>query len=270
MSKPKDTVYRYRSFVSYSRADRASAKMLQTRLERYILQRALRSMKPGVRYDRRSLRPIFRDEDDLVPGHDLPTRIRLGLEQSDFLVVVCSPRATASEWVDKEIRDFVELGRQNNILAVVVDGEPDASARGLAPNLECLPAALRFELDLRDTEDGQTVVEVSGRPATPFWLDWRKPWGAPLKKPRLPCQKLNLSLPSNTRTRFSGSRYLCRKTLPSVDSRSHLTFTACLACRRKQTASRHLPFSLKRRAAHPRNWRESSRAERARHKKDQY
>jgi hypothetical protein len=57
-------------------------------------------------------------------------------------------------------------------------------------------------------------------------------------------------------TRLSGSRYLCRKTLPSVDSRSHLTFTACLACRRKQTASRHLPFSLKRRAAHPRNWRE--------------
>jgi hypothetical protein len=164
----------FRAFISYSRSDRQWAKTLQTRLERYVLPHALRLIKPGMRHERRPLKPIFRDEDELVPGQGLPERIRRGLEKSEFLIVVCSPRAVASEWVGKEIRDFIALGRGDSVLAVVVDGEPNAEARGLAPELECLPRELRFQTELRKDETGKTTVSISDQPAEPLWVDWRK------------------------------------------------------------------------------------------------
>lgn len=166
--------YKFRAFVSYSRSDRPWAKSLQSRLERYVLPHALRLINPGMRHDRRPLKPIFRDEDELVPGQGLPERIRKGLEQSDYLIVVCSPRSAASEWVSKEILDFIALGRQDNILAVVVDGTPNAESHGLAPEQEALPRELRFEPDLTKDEAGKTVVSISSRPAEPLWVDWRK------------------------------------------------------------------------------------------------
>jgi len=88
--------------------------------------------------------------------------------------VVCSPCAVASEWVGKKIRDFIALGRGDSILAVVVDGEPNAEARGLAPELECLPREMRFRPELRTDEARNRFVGISSQPAEPLWLDWRK------------------------------------------------------------------------------------------------
>jgi WD40 repeat protein len=161
--------YKYRAFISYSRADRERAVLLQTRLVRYLLPRALRRIKAGVTFDRRPLKPIFRDEDELVPGQDLPNRIRVGLQESEFLIVLCSPNAVASGWVDKEILDFAALGKANNILAIVVGGEPLIEQE----HLEALPRALRFEIDLEQMEDGKTKAIVSGRTATPLYVDLR-------------------------------------------------------------------------------------------------
>jgi WD40 repeat protein len=166
--------YKFRAFISYSRSDRQWAKILQARLERFVLPQALRRIKAGMRFDRRPLKPVFRDEDELVPGQDLPERIRQGLELSEYLVVVCSPRAVVSEWVGKEIRGFIALGREKNILAVVVDGEPNAERHGLSPDLECLPPELRFEPILGRNEAGRTTVNISSQPVEPLWVDWRK------------------------------------------------------------------------------------------------
>src|SRR5262249_51074778 len=126
------------------------------------------------RYDRRPLKPIFRDEDELVPGNDLPTRIRLGLQRSEYLIVVCSPQAVSSEWVNKEILDFVSLGGRDRILAVVVDGEPNAAARGFAVDKECFPTALRFEIDLiQNAGDGMVAVASKRAVEEPLWMNWR-------------------------------------------------------------------------------------------------
>jgi len=112
--------------------------------------------------DARPIKPVFRDEDELVPGQDLPERIRRGLEQSEFLIVVCSPNAAMSEWVEKEICDFVRLGRRQNILAVVVGGEPGARESAN----EALPRALRFHV-----EDNGVITDQR---AEPLWIDWRQ------------------------------------------------------------------------------------------------
>lgn len=154
--EPKEltTTIRYRAFISYDRSDRAFAKRLQRQLETYVLPLALRSIEPGIRRQARPLRPVFRDEDELVPGEDLSARIRAGLEQSQFLIVVCSPDAAESPWVEKEVAVFQSLGRATNVIAVVTSGEPNAVVHGHDASLECLPPSLR-------------KVE-------PLWLDWRE------------------------------------------------------------------------------------------------
>ena len=49
---------------------------------------------------------MFRDMTDLKVG-DLFAQIHSALEQSHFLVVVCSPSAAASKWVSDEVEYFV-------------------------------------------------------------------------------------------------------------------------------------------------------------------
>jgi MTH538 TIR-like domain (DUF1863) len=141
--KNEDSGTRYRAFISYSRVDRKVATTLQQRLERYVLPKALRLAQPGLNYDRRPLKPIFRDEDELVPGQDLSARIRHGLRSSEFLIVVCSPSAAISEWVEEEVREFIGLGKRDSILGVIVSGEPGAATRGQVACLECMPPSMR-------------------------------------------------------------------------------------------------------------------------------
>ena len=152
----------YRAFISYSRNDREIAKRLQRLLEFFVLPAALRVVSAGVTRNARPLAPCFRDEDELVPGQDLPDRIRRGLESSEYLIVVCSRSSARSEWVEREVLDFCRLGRRQNILAVVVDGEPNAQQE----DQESLPRALRFQLG----PDGQ----LTEQPTEPLWIDWRE------------------------------------------------------------------------------------------------
>jgi hypothetical protein len=57
---------------------------------------------------------------------DLTRNIRQALENSALLVVICSPRAVQSRFVAEEIRYFKELGKADRILALMIDGEPNA------------------------------------------------------------------------------------------------------------------------------------------------
>ncbi len=158
--------HKYKAFISYSRKDRDSARRLQRELESYVLPKVVQIPGLDRRTLNRPLKPVFRDESELVPGQDLPERIRQGLAQSESLIVVCSPDAVRSEWVEKEIVDFTRLGKGRRILAVVVGGEPNAAARGVAAENEALPRALRFHVDVDGT--------IGSKPADPLWIDRRE------------------------------------------------------------------------------------------------
>ncbi len=156
--------FRYQAFISYAREDRDAAVRLQRALESFVLPKALQLTAPGRPQGRKPFSPVFRDEDELLPGGDLPARIGEGLKGSEFLIALCSPAATQSKWVSKEIVDFTALGREKNILAIIVAGEPNAEAAGLDPMDEALPLPLR-----RVVRDGV----VTDEPAEPLWIDWR-------------------------------------------------------------------------------------------------
>lgn len=136
---------KYHAFISYSHVDTKWATRIQRALEAYRPPKAVRSKLP-IEAPRR-LFPLFRDGDELPTSPNLGDNIRNALADSRFLIVVCSPDAARSRWVDEEIRNFKQLGRADRILSLIVRGEPNATDKpGSDPDDECFPAALRYDL----------------------------------------------------------------------------------------------------------------------------
>jgi WD40 repeat protein len=147
----------YFAFLSYSRADRKIALWLQRVLEAYRTSKRLVDVQG--RPARRRLRPIFRDQTDLGTGGELTDAIRGALHDSEALIVLCSPHAASSRWVNLEVEAFLALERRDQIFPVILSGEPDS----VDPELECLPPALRglnlIAADLRSIKqpDGRMI-----------------------------------------------------------------------------------------------------------------
>lgn len=107
----------YYVFISYKSEDVEWAIWLQHELEHYHLPASF-----NVRTDiRQELRPVFRDIDELSAGN-LPEQIKRALENSQNLIVVCSPQAAASTWVNQEVETFISLGRTDRIFPFIVEG----------------------------------------------------------------------------------------------------------------------------------------------------
>lgn len=125
------------AFISYKREDEEWAKWLQKKLEHYKLPTEIRKQNPNLEFAKNP-RHVFKDTTDLSGGV-LAKAIKEGLDSSKFLIVICSPRAAKSEWVCKEVQDFIDSGREENIIPFIIDGEPYAKN----PEIECFPEALK-------------------------------------------------------------------------------------------------------------------------------
>ncbi len=125
--------YRYKAFLSYSHADEKVARKLHRRLERYRVPRTLGTV--AGRTGR--LSPIFRDKEELASSGSLSRSIREALDASEYLVVVCSQNAADSRWVNEEVRQFVDAGREERVFCIVASGSPPA----------VFPAVLRERLE---------------------------------------------------------------------------------------------------------------------------
>jgi hypothetical protein len=145
----------YWCFISYRHADnkepgRQWATWLHQALETYEVPSDLVGTK-NERGDTIPDRifPVFRDEEELPADAELSKPIETALRRSRFLVVLCSPQAAKSRFVAEEILAFKRLEKKDRILAVIIEGEPNASddpGKGGAER-ECFPEPLRFEID---------------------------------------------------------------------------------------------------------------------------
>ena len=70
---------------------------------------------------------VFRDKEELPLVTNLADPITEALENSEYLIVICSPRLPESMWCRKEIETFIEMHDREHVLAVLVEGEPDTS-----------------------------------------------------------------------------------------------------------------------------------------------
>jgi len=137
---------KYWAFISYSHADAAWGDWLHKALETYQIPRHLVGKEAREGKVPKRVFPIFRDREELPVSTDLGKNINEALEQSRYLIVVCSPRSAQSRWVGEEIKIFRQLGREDRILALIVDGEPNASdgKAGFKSEDECFHEMLRF------------------------------------------------------------------------------------------------------------------------------
>ncbi len=122
----EEGVRRYRAFITYSHRDKRWASWLHRRLEFYRVPHRLVGRRTAAGVIQRRLTPIFRDREELATANDLSAKITQALENSDNLIVICSPSAARSKWVNEEIRRFRELGRGSRIFCFVVGGQPQA------------------------------------------------------------------------------------------------------------------------------------------------
>lgn len=125
----------YFAFISYQRKDEEWADRLRNKLEHYRLPSSVRKKDVSLP---KEIRPIFRDALELAGGV-LAKEIEAALQQSKYLIVICSPNSAKSPWVNKEIKTFIDLGREGRIIPFIIDGTPFSDN----PDTECFPPALR-------------------------------------------------------------------------------------------------------------------------------
>jgi tetratricopeptide (TPR) repeat protein len=155
----------FRAFISYSHADASRASWLHRAVESYRVPSRLVGKVTEIGPVPRRLVPIFKDREELPAAGDLSREIEQALLASEFLIVIASPSAAASRWVNEEIRLFKQHRGEDRVLVVIAAGEPGAGVTPDEAEAECFPEALR----LRVRADG-TISDV---PAEPIAADLR-------------------------------------------------------------------------------------------------
>jgi hypothetical protein len=138
----------FNGFISYSHA--ADGLLAPA------IQRGLHGLaKP---WHRRRALWVFRDQTGLAVTPALWSSIRHALDSSDYFVLLASPDAAQSVWVNREVQHWVTTKSPDRILPVVTDGvwDWDPAAGDFAAESTAVPDALLgvfteepFYLDLR-------------------------------------------------------------------------------------------------------------------------
>lgn len=152
---------RYYAFLSYSHADEATAGWLHDALERFRTPSALAGRLTDNGAIPKRLTPIFRDRHELAASANLAAGIRDALDSSRFLIVLCSPAAAASRWVNAEIDMFKRHRPDGCVLAAIVAGDPFASEVPGHEAEECFPPALRQRYDRRGRPTGKRAEPLA-------------------------------------------------------------------------------------------------------------
>ena len=135
--------HRFYAFLSYSHQDEALADWLHHELEQFHVPRWLAGKLTAAGVVPKRLAPVFRDRHELAAADDLGAEIKAALNASQFLVVLCSPTAAKSRWVNAEIEAFKRTRPEGCVLAAIASGEPFASEISGRAEDECFPPALR-------------------------------------------------------------------------------------------------------------------------------
>lgn len=88
----------------------------------------------------------FRDAEELPVSRILTDTIDDALRSAKALIVVCSQDTPLSEWVDREVEMFIELGRAEQIYPLLINGDETSS---FPPSLKKMPDIGERIMDIR-------------------------------------------------------------------------------------------------------------------------
>jgi len=132
-SSTEKTAFANDIFISYSRKDKDFATRLENALENYRPPR-------GVELPLRNL-VVFRDETDFT-GVEYHQAIEQHLKSSKKMILICSPHARNSQYVNDEIRRFAKERGKENIIPVLFSGIPNNEAKPEQEEDKAFPEAL--------------------------------------------------------------------------------------------------------------------------------
>lgn len=149
--------FKYVAFISYQRKDEEWARWFHHQLEHYHLPTDIANGKN----DDNGLRPMFLDEAELSGG-SLANEISSALDNSRYLIVLCSPNSAKSEWVNLEVQTFINSGRRKSVIPVIVGGVPysdDSDMECFMPVLKSLRGTDK-ELLAINAQNGKEIASV--------------------------------------------------------------------------------------------------------------
>ena len=144
-----ETEKRYFAFISYKEEDYKMAKWLQHKLEHYHLPSVIRKDNPELP---KRISPIFEYKSEMSGGYLKPS-INAALDESKYLIVICSPNAPKSIWVADEVQKFINARKTDYIIPFIIAGE----AYSKNPQEECFPEPLR---NLKEPLRGININEL--------------------------------------------------------------------------------------------------------------
>jgi TIR domain/PQQ-like domain len=144
------------AFISYSRKDGEFAIRLHKALANYVPPKGL--ALPNRRLD------VFRDAEDFT-GAEYYQSLDRHLNSSGKLIVLCSPAARGSQFVNDEIQRFARTKGAENIIALLVAGLPnnEATAEQQAqmafPDALCEAMKMPLAADYRGFDPNRSKVD---------------------------------------------------------------------------------------------------------------
>ena len=145
---------KYDAFISYRHCELDSfiSENIHKKLESFKVPKSVIKKNPSMKT---KIERVFRDEEELPLSSNLSDPISDALTNSDFLVVICTPRLKESLWCKKEIETFVAAHGREKVLLVLAEGEPEDS----------FPDILKYEdLQVKDENGNDVTVRVGREP----------------------------------------------------------------------------------------------------------
>lgn len=171
------TPYKYDAFISYKHGpvDSEAAITLQRNLEHFhvpLLSASLLSSLPftGRNNEKKEkkIRRVFLDKEEMTAGNSLSSALQNALQQSEWLIVICSGSTKESPWVDLEIRDFLKTHDRGHILTVMIEGEPGDVIPDILNSESMLPEDVRAAdargrniREIRKKLKGSALLEIA-------------------------------------------------------------------------------------------------------------
>lgn len=148
------------AFISYCHEDIRAVRKFHRRLESVPVHRLIRRRANGCP---RKLYPIFRDETDLA-GVTLTQRIEKALDETEYLIVICTENSAVSVWVQKEIAYFLKNHSPNQIIPVFFSRKMMKACRNGYPGmLAALTASDENQVLYQLGQRKRTCFEVTAR-----------------------------------------------------------------------------------------------------------
>ncbi|MBR6159917.1 MAG: toll/interleukin-1 receptor domain-containing protein [Lachnospiraceae bacterium] len=152
---------KYKAFISYRHKDidEVVARHVQKIIERYRVPK-----KIAKTIGKTHVGKVFRDSDELQAASNLSEIIRSAIEESEWLIVICTKRYKESVWCMEEVEHFVELNGREKVLVILVEGEPNESFPSILTEIEVNGHIRHIEplaVDIRGNSEREIIKNLN-------------------------------------------------------------------------------------------------------------